>query len=326
MTPIGSTETATASAASRTCRRGTPISGCSTRTLIPGTMNGGVVPVAFARRDAVLVLISVVLAVLLAVPAAVWWTSSSSNASLPMAAADETESIAPANESGSGRNAGIWDPALFAPPRNLEETIQQTEDALVEVWCGDESAGTGWVIDTDREPIVRAGQEPEGGELFGALVLTAWHVVEDCTPGKEEMVVYRGQRDIPAVLLNWQKKHDVALLSVDLADPGLRVDVEAPPGTWVMTSGYPLSENPTPVFGHVIAKDEPEFYTQMPIRPGHSGSPLVNSLGRAIGVVTSVPLDEESEQPYGWTISTSVVALCERLFECPAGDIEGLGN
>lgn len=326
MIPIASTKTVTASAASRTCRRGATISRRSARSLCTGTMNGGVVPVSFARRDAVLVVVSVVLAVLLAVPAAVWWTSSSSNASLSTAEAAEAEAVAPAHESGSGGKPGLWDPTLFAPPVNLEETIQQTEDPLVEVWCGDESAGTGWVIDTDRQPIVRAGQEPEGGELFDALALTAWHVIEDCTPGKEEMVVYRGQRNIPAVLLNWQKKHDVAVLSVDLTDPGLRVDVEAPQGTWVMTSGYPLSENPTPIFGQVIAKDELQIYTQMPIQPGHSGSPLVNSLGKAIGIVTSVPLDEESEQPYGWTISTSVVALCERLFECPAGDIEGLGE
>jgi len=80
------------------------------------------------------------------------------------------------------------------------------------------------------------------------------------------------------------------------------------------------------VFGAVIAKDRLQIYTQMPIRPGHSGSPLVNSLGKVIGVVTSVPLDEESEQPYGWTISTSVVALCEKLFHCPAGDMEGLSD
>ena len=289
-------------------------------------MNGGVVPVSFAGRDAVLVVVSVVLAVLLSVPAAVWWTNSSSSASPPVAAADEAQAVEPSEEPGEPGAAGIWDPALFAPPENLEETIEQTEDALVEVWCGDDYSGTGWVIDTDREPIIRASQQIDEPELLDALVVTAWHVVEDCTAGDREMVVYRGQSTIPAVLLNWQKKHDVAVLSAQLTRPGLKVDIETPPGTWTMTSGYPLDDNPTPVFGAVIAKDDLEIYTQMPIRPGHSGSPLVNSLGKAIGIVTSVPLDEESEQPYGWTISTSVVALCERLFECPAGDIEGLGN
>ena len=89
-----------------------------------------------------------------------------------------------------------------------------------------------------------------------------------------------------------------------------------------MTAGYPLSEKPTPVFGNLIGKEESEVYTQMPIRPGHSGSPLVNSLGQAIGVVTAVPLDEESAGPYGWSISTSASALCEKLFQCSAGGIE----
>lgn len=281
-------------------------------------------PILFARRDAVLVVISVFLAVLIAVPAAVWWTSGSWSAAPSVATVDDAGVAKASGEPSVAGSPGIWDPALFAPPPNLEKTIEQTEDALVEVWCGDDYSGTGWVIDTDREPIIRASQQMETTELFDALVLTAWHVVEDCTGGGKDMVVYRGQSTIPATLLNWQEKHDVAVLSADMTRPGLGVDIETPLGTWTMTSGYPLDDNPTPVFGTVIAKDDLQIYTQMPIRPGHSGSPLVNSLGKAIGIVTSVPLDEESEEPYGWTISTSVVALCEKLFECPTGDIEGL--
>ena len=174
-------------------------------------MNGGVVPVSFARRDAVLVVISVVLAVLIAVPAAVWWANTSSSASLPVTAVDEAGAVEPSVEPGA---AGIWDPVLFAPPVHLEETIEQTEDALVEVWCGDDYSGTGWVIDTDRKPIIRASQQVDEAELLDALVVTAWHVVEDCTAGDNEMVVYRGQSTIPAILLNWQKKkHDVAVMS-----------------------------------------------------------------------------------------------------------------
>jgi len=284
------------------------------------------VPVSFARRDAVLVVVSVVLAVLLAAPAAVWWTNSSSSASPPLAVVDEAQAVEPSEEPAEPGAAGLWDPALFAPPANLEETIEQTEDALVEVWCGDDYSGTGWVIDTDREPVTRASQQTEDGKLFDAVVVTAWHVVEDCTSGDEWMVVYQGSRRIPAMLVNWQKKHDLAVLSAQITRPGLTVDIETPLGTWTMTSGYPLDDNPTPVFGPVIAKDELQIYTQMPGRPGHSGSPLVNSLGKAIGIVTSLPLDEESKEPYGWTISTSVVALCEKLFECPAGDIEGVGE
>lgn len=279
-------------------------------------------PALVSRRDAVLVVVSVVLAVLVAVPTAVWWTNNSSSASPPVAAADEAEAVEPSGEAGAPGSTGIWDPALFAPPANLEETIEQTEDALVEVWCGDDYSGTGWVIDTDHEPVIRASQETEDGDLLGALVVTAWHVVQDCTSGDEWMVVYQGSRWIPAMLVNWQKKHDLAVLSAQITRPGLSVEIETPPGTWTLASGYPLDDNPTPVFGPVIAKDELQIYTQMPGRPGHSGSPLVNSLGKAIGIVTSLPLDEESEEPYGWTISTSVVALCEKLFDCPAGDLE----
>lgn len=278
------------------------------------------------RRDIVLVLIGVIGAALVAVPLALWWGSSQASST-----AIEQGTAAPSmDESGDvaevERAPGIWEAALFAPPTNLENTIDSVEDALIEVYCGEDSAGTGWLIDTDREPIVRAGLEPSDAELYDGLALTAWHVVEECIDNGAEMTVYRGMSTVPAVLLNWHKKNDLAVLSVELKRPGLKVATEAPTGTWTMTAGYPLSDIPTPVFGNVIAKEELEIYTQMPIRPGHSGSPLVNSLGETIGVVTSVPLDEESEEPYGWTISTSVVALCEKLFECPAGDIEGLGE
>lgn len=276
------------------------------------------------RRDVLLVSISVLVAVSVAIPAAAWWAVHSLGSSTSINASSEGTEIERSQDRTPTREATIWDPALFAPPTNPEETIEAAEDALIEVWCGEDYSGTGWVIETDRQPIVRASQRPMDGDLFDGVALTAWHVVEDCTGGGDEMVVYRGRSTIPALLLNWQKKNDIAVLSVEIARPGLRVDTEAPTGTWVMTTGYPLSEDPTPVFGNVIAKEEFQIYTQMPIRPGHSGSPLVNSLGKAIGIVTSVPLDEESGEPYGWAISTSVVALCEKLFSCPAGDIEGL--
>jgi S1-C subfamily serine protease len=252
----------------------------------------------------------------------VWWGSQQTAAVPEIETASQAADRA--DENPSEPTAGIWDPALFAPPSNLEGTIDRVEEALLDIYCGEDYGGTGWLIDTDREPIVRKGQEVSDAQLYDGLALTAWHVVEECTGDGAEMIVYRGQRAVPAVLLNWHKKTDVAVLAVELDRPGLTVAMGAPLGSWSMTAGYPLSDKPTPVFGSVIGKEEFQIYTQMPIRPGHSGSPLVNSLGEAIGVVTSVPLDEESGEPYGWTLSTTVVALCEKLFECPAGDIEGL--
>lgn len=252
-----------------------------------------------------------------------WWASNQTvNSAEPAFAENEPGVTATAQSDAAARAPGIWDQGLFAPPANLEETIDTVEDALVEVWCGEDYSGTGWLIDTPHEPNVRPKQEPSDGELYEGLAVTAWHVIEDCTGSDEEMVVYRGQSTIPALLLTWQKNNDIALLSVQLKRPGLKVASETPLGAWAMAAGYPLSEKPTPIFGSVIAKEEHEIYTQMPIRPGHSGSPLINSVGEAIGVVTSVPLDEESGEPYGWTISTSVVALCDKLLDCPSGNIE----
>ena len=324
--PTASIETGMASDARSTSRRGRCRFWRLAITLSSGTTNGGLVPRILTRHDAVVIAISVVLAMLIAVPAAVWWTHNLLTSTPPAATADALRSVEPSGTGNFHETQGTRRAALFTPPANLETTIQQTDEALVEVWCGDDSFGTGWVIETDRKPVIRASQRIDAEQLYDALVVTAWHVVEDCRNGEGELVVYRARNKIPAILLNWQSTHDVALLSAQITRSGLRVSSEAPLGAWTMTSGYPFDDNPNPVFGPVIRKDDLEIYTQMPIRPGHSGGPLVNSLGNAIGIITSVLLDDESEEPYGWAISTSVAALCERLFECPAGDIEGLGE
>jgi len=286
-------------------------------------MNGGHVPDNSLRRDLLLVFFGAIAAGVVLAPVMLWWGS---HQTIPTSESESTEP-GPANgdsrlTTSVERAPGIWDPEVFAPPPNFEETINSVEDALIEIWCGEDSSGTGWLIDTTHEPNIRPKQEPADGELHEGLAVTAWHVVEDCTGSDEEMIIYRGQSTVPGFLLNWQKRNDVALLSVQLTRPGLTVTSETPLGMWTMTAGYPLSEKPTPVFGNLIGKEGPEVYTQMPIRPGHSGSPLVNSFGQAIGVVTAVPLDEESGGPYGWTISTSASALCQKLLSCPPRGID----
>lgn len=281
-------------------------------------------PFNVTRRDVLFVFLGLLVASIIAAVLVLVFVGRPPFMPLPSSIGVDTAEMNPDQQANLERKPGIWSPALFEPPPNLQEVIDLTQESLVEIWCGEGASGTGWLLSTDLDPVVRIGQEPAGGEPYDGIAVTAWHVVEDCISGDGDLEVFRGQRLIPAIVLNWHRKHDIAVLSVQTSRPGLKVEPEAPLGTWAMTAGFPLTDKPTPVFGYMIGKDELEIYSQMPIRPGHSGSPLVNSLGEAVGIVTSVPLDPESEASFGWTISTSVVALCEKLFSCPAGDIEGL--
>lgn len=273
-----------------------------------------------AYRSVALIVASVLVSVGISVPVTVWWVTQ-------VAPGDTGEVLAgapasPASTSPTPQSSpspGVWDPAVFAAPSNLDQLIVDVEASLLDVWCGDVYSGTGWVIDTDATPVIRDGAVD--GPLFDALVITAWHVVEDCTTSAEGLAVYRGQDKVPAQLLNWHKKLDVAVISAQVRAPGLGVDVAVPVGSWTMGSGFPLSDEPTAVFGPVLDVDGFDIYTQMPARPGHSGGPLVNSAGQVVGVMKSLPLDEESGEPYGWAISTSVRALCRKVLSCPAGVI-----
>ena len=191
---------------------------------------------------------------------------------------------------------------------------------MVFVVCGDGS-GTGWIINTAAQPIIRDDRSREFEAGDSALVVTAEHVINDCIKDPAALEVFIGFTRVDASLLNWHRKKDLAVLAVNTSKAGLETTVAVPDASWAMSVGYPLDfENPIPVVGRVIGEQGGNQYLDMAIQPGNSGSPVVNHRGQVIGTAVGT-LQEGSTISLGWTISVSNEILCMKLFRCSGASI-----
>jgi S1-C subfamily serine protease len=128
-------------------------------------------------------------------------------------------------------------------------------------------------------------------------VVTNYHVIEGAT----KVEVSWGQTTAEATIAVRDKANDLALLTVTpsgLAPDPLPVGVvrDIAEGEAVMTIGYPLSgvlgDRPRITDGIISSAtgldDDPRVcQITVPVQPGNSGGPLLNSRGEVIGVVTS---------------------------------------
>lgn len=138
------------------------------------------------------------------------------------------------------------------------------------------SVGTGFFVSSD------------------GYVVSAFHVIEDA---QEVAVVLRSGDTLPAVVKGSDDANDIALLKVArsakplpmVSSKGVAV------GDQVFTIGYPLvdieGQEQKTTFGRVNAlsgvQDDVRFVQMdVPIQPGNSGGPLLDSRGRVVGVVT----------------------------------------
>lgn len=151
------------------------------------------------------------------------------------------------------------------------------------------------------EPIsFRTTAEGSGVILTSSgLVLTNAHVVQDA---QHIRVVLGDQREFNARLLGRDKREDLALLQV-LAAPELPAVLlgdssAAAPADEVYAIGSPLGYRQTITKGIVSAVDrqlkegnkvifDDLIQTDVPLNPGNSGGPLLNSEGEMIGLVNS---------------------------------------
>ncbi len=139
-------------------------------------------------------------------------------------------------------------------------------------------SGTGFVVDPD------------------GLVLTAFHVVQDATAIS---VTCPGRPALPAEPRALTRNNDLALLRVPASGlPYLSIGKSGALrlGDPVFTIGYPATDilGPEPKFtdGAVSAlagllSEASLLQMTVPVQPGNSGGPVVNTEGYAVGVVTS---------------------------------------
>ena len=168
-----------------------------------------------------------------------------------------------------------------------------------------------------------------GGLLFGSgfpvqqnLVVTNAHVVAGSAG--HQVITARRQR-LPATVVYFDPKRDLALLRV----PNLRVGVlavtDASPGMTGAVIGYPGGSDEVKVFGARIKREVSavgrDIYSRARvvrqiyvlsarIRKGDSGGPLVNGAGKAVGVVFAASTIDGNEG-YALTSSELEAALAQ---------------
>ena len=190
---------------------------------------------------------------------------------------------------------------LFSAPNNLPSLIESVTASTIEVWCGEDDAGSGVVVN---------------GEQIGAgssLVVTNHHVIKGCIDKRKVRLNAQGAR-YTGSLEAWDKKLDLALLRVeDLTVPPLPINTAAEPGQWAMAIGTPLGYRNSLSVGIVsaVVPGDHTISTDAVVGPGSSGGPLVNARGEVIGINTAVWRAAD-----GITLSTQIAALCQKVLPC----------
>jgi serine protease Do len=164
---------------------------------------------------------------------------------------------------------------------NLEMAgiVNRVQPSLVHVnnGRGGDGAGTIW--------------HPDG------LVITNAHVIEG---HRQLTVALPDGTNYPARLLAADPQRDLAALSIDAAGlPTIALGQlqRLQPGQWVLAMGHPWGVPGAATAGIVISLGKPpemaagrgEFIqVGLHLRPGYSGGPLVDELGRLVGVNTMI--------------------------------------
>lgn len=130
------------------------------------------------------------------------------------------------------------------------------------------------------------------------LVVTNYHVVADA---KEIEISFQNQPNLPATIVAKDPANDLVLLRVtgleDVVKPVRTSQIrDIKEGIQVFTVGFPLTEEmgTRAKIGEGIVNGVTGFeddirmlQISIPVQPGNSGSPLYNSKGEVIGIVTS---------------------------------------
>ncbi|MEJ7762054.1 MAG: serine protease [Thermomicrobiales bacterium] len=153
-------------------------------------------------------------------------------------------------------------------------------------------------------PLIITGRGHGSGIVWDPddLVITNHHVV----PGDGATVVLAGQR-MAATVVGRDPRYDLAALQIDragiatLGEPLVPLKPRrAPPraGQLAIAAGHPRDERDTLTIGVITATDHSPapgagerpwlVQTDVRLRPGHSGGPLLDSVGAVIGVNTLV--------------------------------------
>jgi S1-C subfamily serine protease len=140
------------------------------------------------------------------------------------------------------------------------------------------NTGTGFVISKD------------------GYMITNYHVINE----SNNISVVLKDKEIKAKLITKDKANDIAVIKINVDEEFIPIPISKTTllniGDEVFTLGYPLvdvqGKNLKATFGRInsktgLADDIRLLQIDVPIQPGNSGGPLLNSKGDVVGVVTS---------------------------------------
>lgn len=177
------------------------------------------------------------------------------------------------------------------------------------------------ILDRGRPAVVIVRASSDGGVTSGTgffisqegLALTAAHVAR----GRERIVLERGGARLPAHLVGYDARRDVALLRADASGglPTLELadSTSVRTGDPVVVIGSPRGRPITWTAGQVLGVGAtlpglvPGILIRhdAPIVPGHSGSPLLNAQAQVIGLV--IAISHEPGEEGGLAVASSVI-------------------
>ena len=218
-------------------------------------------------------------------------------------------------------------------------TTLDTTDALGRLGL-DDVLGRFAATVRDSVPLILTGRGHGSGIVWDddGLVITNHHVA----PSSEATVVLRGER-LPARVIGRHPRFDLAALRIDPDAPrSFRAPLvpltprQAPPraGQLAIAAGHPRDERDVLAIGVIVATDHspaPEaedrpwlVQTDVRLRPGHSGGPLLDTSGAVIGVNTLVQGALSLSIPVGMVVR--FVARIRRGDDPSRDDREGTGG
>lgn len=127
-------------------------------------------------------------------------------------------------------------------------------------------------------------------------MVTNFHVIEGAT--SVTVVNTVDKKEFVATVIEVDPANDIAILKIDAKSTGIPLasSFTATKGEEVLTLGFPLvaiqGQEQKATFGRInalsgIQSDVRFVQVDVPIQPGNSGGPLLNSRGEVIGIVTS---------------------------------------
>ena len=194
----------------------------------------------------------------------------------------------------------------YVQPRSVGDLVLTTQESTVSVFCtvskNKGSMGTAWAIELDN------GMEKNNA----TTLITNHHVIEECIGGKGKLTVAELFTDqVPAYIVKWDKKNDLAMLATGLKLEPLGLSQSEPrPGYWVMVLGSADGDEGSVAFGSVLNVTNKEILITANASRGNSGGPLIDNEGLVMGTTS---WGSKKEQYNG---AKSLDAMCAKIMDC----------